>query len=316
MQKKIILITGASTGLGLSIVKQLSPNPDFFLVLTARKSSLYRFAKENIFESDNLWIRPMDVTSPFERESVVEEILNKFGRVDVLINNAGIAYRSVIEHIEPDELGRQMNTNFYSPLELIRLVLPSMRQQRAGHIVNISSVGGVMAMPTMGLYSASKFSLEAISEALWYELKPWNIKVSLVEPGFICSSSYMRVPWSRKALLVGGNEDYPYHKQYQSMVPLIARMMNLSFAPPSRIASKVQKVIEKKSPPLRVAVTFDAKVFSLLKKLLPQKLYHNLLYKLIPKSYSWGFSTSKESIFANFLLKDRHVYRKQLRPLR
>ncbi len=100
----------------------------------------------------------MDVTRPSEREAVVEEANQRVGPIDILINNAGVSYRSVVEHVSEQERLAQMNINFRSPMELIRLLLPRMRKRRSGRIINISSVGGMMAMPTMAAYSASKFA--------------------------------------------------------------------------------------------------------------------------------------------------------------
>lgn len=150
LKKPVILITGASTGLGLSLAKKFIGLP-FHVVLTAREKSLSRFEVEGIFESPDLWIRALDVTNDSERKSVIAEIEHTFGGVDILINNAGFAFRSVLEHVEQDELLQQMITNFWAPMELVRLVLPSMRMKRSGHIINVSSVGGMMAMPTMAV---------------------------------------------------------------------------------------------------------------------------------------------------------------------
>ena len=165
--KKTILITGASSGLGLSITKLLMQLSEYILILTARETSLNRFEQENIFESNNLLIRPLDVTNREQRKKVVEEIVDKFGCVDVLINNAGFTYRAVIEHVTEDEKLKQMEINFRAPMELIRVTLPAMRKKSKGLIIKISSVGGMMALPTMSIYSASKFALEGANEALY-----------------------------------------------------------------------------------------------------------------------------------------------------
>ncbi len=149
-RKPVILITGASTGLGLHLAKELRGRA-YHLVLTARAKSLSRFEAEGIAENQDLWIRPLDVTSNDDRKAVISEIESLLGGVDILINNAGFTYRSVLEHVEQDELLQQMITNFWGPMELIRLILPSMRKKRKGHILNISSVGGMMAMPTMAV---------------------------------------------------------------------------------------------------------------------------------------------------------------------
>lgn len=184
MNRKVVLITGASVGLGLSLARRLMAGP-YRLVLTARRDSLARFAAEGIEQSEHVLIRPLDILVAEERRQLIDEIAQRWGGVDVLVNNAGFAFRSVLEHVQQEDLLQQMLTNFWAPMELVRLVLPSMRARRAGKIINISSVGGMMAMPTMSVYSASKFALEGASESLYYEVRPWNISVTLIEPGFI-----------------------------------------------------------------------------------------------------------------------------------
>jgi short-subunit dehydrogenase len=179
---KNVLITGASTGLGLATARAFIAAGGYRLLLTARERSMSRFADEGLRETDQVFLREMDVTSAEQRQSVTSEVEERWGGVDILVNNAGIAIRSVVEHVTDEERRTQMDINFLAPMELVRLVLPSMREKRSGRIINISSVGGMMAMPTMAVYSASKFALEGATEALFYEVRPWNIHVSLVQP--------------------------------------------------------------------------------------------------------------------------------------
>jgi short-subunit dehydrogenase len=163
-----VLLTGASSGLGLALSKLLCSKASHRLVLTGREPFLPRFAAAGIVESENVWLRPLDVADRDQRRAVVAEIDDRVGVV--LINNAGISYRSVVEHVDEEERLKQMNVNFLSPMHLMRLVLPEMRRKRRGKIINVSSIGGMMAMPTMTIYSASKFALEGVSESLWYEV--------------------------------------------------------------------------------------------------------------------------------------------------
>jgi hypothetical protein len=204
-----------------------------------------------------------------------------------LINNAGITYRAVLEHMsEADEL-QQLNTNFFGPMALIRLVLPGMRMRRWGRIINISSVGGMMAMPTMGSYSASKFALEGASEALWYELLPWKIAVILVQPGFINSNSFRNVYWTSKAKASLDSGD-GYAVYYRQMNGFIEKLMRRAFATPESIADKVVELIEHPNPALRIPATYDAWFFSLLRRVLPRRTYHWMLYRNLPGIEHWG----------------------------
>jgi hypothetical protein len=292
--ERTVLITGASTGIGLAIARALAQTQHKVL-LTAQQSSLPRFDVHAIGESSHVRIRPLDVTSEEQREAIIAEADRDWGGVDVLINNAGIAYRAVVEHVEERERLAQMDVNFRSPMELIRLVLPGMRAKKAGQIITVSSVGGMMAMPTMAAYSASKFAVEGAHEALWYEVRPWGIRVSLVQPGFVHSDGFQKVRYTPKS----GHSEHeltePYHEHYMNMAPFIAKVMKSSRATPESVATVVIKTMQRKRPPLRVPATFDAFAFSVLRRLLPRSAYHWLLYKMLPRIETWGPSRKRAS---------------------
>jgi short-subunit dehydrogenase len=286
-QRDTLLLTGASTGLGLALARRLLGS-SYRLVLTAREQSLERFAAAGIAESENVHLRPLDVADSEQRHRVVEEAADRWGGVDVLINNAGVAYRAVVEHFPDDPLFDQMLINFYGPMELIRLVLPRMREKRRGRILNVSSVGGMMAMPTMAPYSASKFALEGATEALWYEVRPWNIRVSLVEPGFIHSDSFRNTLYTDRSRRAMRDRANAYHAHYQHMDGMIARLMDITRSTPEAVARKIVRILSRRDPPLRIPATWDAHVFTLLRRVLPRGLYHRVLYSLLPKIGSWG----------------------------
>jgi Short-chain dehydrogenases of various substrate specificities len=159
VKRPVVCITGTSSGIGLALTRLLMKTSyEYRIVATARTESLQKLREAGIVESKDLMIRALDVRNPTNCRALIQEIETCWGGVDVLINNAGIAYRSVVEHISEDELNEQLETNLIGPINLMRHCLPSMRAKRAGRIINISSVGGMMAMPTMGFYSASKAS--------------------------------------------------------------------------------------------------------------------------------------------------------------
>ncbi len=282
-----VLVTGASTGLGLALTKQLLPLKEYRLILTARKSSLARFADEGIEENEQVWLRPLDVTLADERKAIVDEAEEHWGGVDVLINNAGIAYRAVVEHVTEEDRLRQMDINFRSPMELVRLILPSMRAKRQGRIINVSSAAGMMAMPTMAVYSASKFALEGATEALYYEAKPWGIKVTLLQPGFINSSSFQNTRFTDSSCKSLEDGTDAYSSYYRFMGPFIERIMRWTWATPEKVAAKLVRIIRQKNPPLRVQATPDVLFFSMLRRFLPQRLYHSILYYNLPHIRDW-----------------------------
>ena len=282
-----MLVTGASSGLGLALARRLLQT-QHRVILTARKESLPRLTQAGITESERVRIRALDVTVLEQRLALSEEIQREFGGVDVLINNAGQMYRAVLEHLSDIEQFVQLDVNYLAPMDLVRLVLPHMRAQRFGRILNVSSVGGMMAMPTMAAYSASKWALEGATEALYYEVKPWNIHVSLVQPGFVRSESFRNVRFTDQSSRSRDDVHEAYHAHYEEMGPFIARMMKLARATPDHVARKVLRVMHQAHPPLRAPATLDAYLFSGLRRFLPRRTYHWLLYRALPRVSRWG----------------------------
>ena len=192
----MFLITGIGSGIGKALFENISRKK--YLVIGTARGETFKALNEKYAESTIEAVLELDLNLSDHIDKVVSVVRDKWGIVDILINNAGVSYRSVIEHMSEDEELLQFKTNYFGPVTLIKKLIPEMRQKGSGRIINISSVGGMMSMPTMGSYSASKFALEGISEALWYELKPWNIQVSLIQPGFIHSNSFKKVYISKK----------------------------------------------------------------------------------------------------------------------
>jgi len=260
------------------------------LVLTARASSLDRFAEEGLSAGERLLLLPLDVTSDEQRRAAVRAVEERWGGVDVLVNNAGISYRAVAEHVSEAERLAQLDANFLGPMALIRLVLPHMRAQRYGRIINVSSVGGMTAMPTMSIYSASKFALEGASESLWYEMRPFGVRVSVVRPGFINSDGFRKVHFTAQGQRALVDPTDAYHAHYVNMDELIEALMTLTFYTPADVAETIVDVIEHKNPPLWVAGTLDAQLFDFLRRIIPPGLYHRLLYAGLPRIWRWGQS--------------------------
>ncbi len=292
--RPVILITGAGTGLGLAMARKFSKVKRYRLVITAREASVLKL-RQHFIESDDVMIHVLDVTSEISRYQLIQAIESKWGGVDILINNAGITYRAVIEHMTDEDELIQLQTNYLGPMALIRLVLPYMREKGRGKIINVSSVSGMLAMPTMGSYSASKYALEGASESLWYEMKPLGINVTLIQPGFIKSNSFQNVYYSEKSkmatLQVG-----PYSDYYASMTPFIEKLMSRSWVNPSQIARKILKVVRTENPPLWVPVTPDAFIFYYIRRIIPRRFLLPLLFYFLPKANNWGQDYTKRRI--------------------
>lgn len=284
---RTVLLTGASSGIGLETARLLLRTPHR-LLLTARESSLPRFAAAGIEESGRVRLRALDVTDEPQRRAIVAEAETDWGGVDILINNAGVTYRAVVEHVKREERLAQMGINFRAPMQLVRLVLPSMRRKREGRIISVSSVGGMMAMPTMAAYSASKWALEGAHEALWYEVRPWSVHVSLVQPGFVHSRAFQRVHYTVESDRSERRNEEPYHEHYASMSPFVAKLMNRSPATSRSVARVIVRTMRRRRPPLRVPATPDAWLFAGLRRVLPRGMYHWLLYRSLPNVKAWG----------------------------
>ena len=284
----VLLVTGASTGLGLALAKRLIERTNYRLVLTARSSSLDRFADAGISVGSRIRLVPLDVADPASRASALAVVEAEWGGVEILVNNAGIAARAVAEHIADADIRQIMAVNFLGPLDLIRRVLPGMRARRRGRIVTVSSVGGMMAMPTMAAYSASKFAIEGACESLWYEVRPWGVGVSLVEPGFINSDSFTHTIHTRRSARAVGDGEDPYHAHYEAMAGMIARLMRSTWATPEHVAGQIIRTIRARHPRLRVRATPDALIFDYLRRWLPRGLYHRVLYACLPGVRHWG----------------------------
>lgn len=284
--KPVVLVTGCGSGIGKALADLLYKEVQYRVVVTARESSILEL-KNRFPEDDRFWVRQLDVTNPQDRSRLYEEIENKWSGVNILINNAGVSYRAVIEHMNANEEQHQFDTNYFGPVALIRLVLPYMRKIGRGKIINVSSVSGMLAMPTMGSYSASKYALEGISEALWFEVRPLGINVSLIQPGFVKSKSFLNVRYSLQSAPEHGIEGL-YADYYEHMTPFIKRLMGYSFTTPDMVAKKILKTIRMKNPPLWVPATHDARLFYYLRRFLPRKLLLEVLFATLPRVRLWA----------------------------
>ncbi len=284
--KPVVLITGCASGIGLALAEMMERQEGYRVVLTARAGSL-TMLQEKFKESDRLIVRPLDVTAEEDRTVLVEEISSLWGGVNILINNAGISYRAVVEHMSAEEEQHQFATNYFGPVELIRAVLPHMRETGRGKIINVSSVSGMLAMPTMGSYSASKHALEGLSESLWYEVRPLGINVSMIQPGFVHSKSFQRVSLAKKTKLVASATGL-YADYYKNMTPFIERLMGLSLTTPEHIAKRILKVIQTENPPLWIPATLDAMFFYYIRRFVPRRILLSLLFAALPNVRAWG----------------------------
>ena len=180
MDKRTWFITGISSGLGKALAEAVMNSGDFVVGTFRHQSQADAFNAANAGKGIGLLL---DLTQSIQRETVVHTVIRQFGRVDVLVNNAGFGFAGAVEEASEEEIRNVFETNFFGTLALTQLLLPQFRQQRSGHIIQISSHGGFKAFAGFGIYNASKFALEGVSEALAGELAPLGIRLSIVEPG-------------------------------------------------------------------------------------------------------------------------------------
>jgi len=180
MKKRTWLITGISSGLGKALAEAVIETEDFVIGTFRRESQVRDFNKKNIKNAQAILL---DITNEKNIENCVQKIILEFGKIDVLVNNAGIGFVGAIEETSMEEVRKIFEPNFFGALYLTQTILPFMRREKKGHVIQISSHGGIKAFAGFGIYNASKFALEGFSEALAQEVKPLGIKVSIIEPG-------------------------------------------------------------------------------------------------------------------------------------
>ncbi len=267
------------------MIKLFEKGP-YRIVATALPTSLEELKAQAVAQSPKVTAEALDVADYAAGTALIRKVEREIGTIDILVNNAGISYRSTVEDMTIEDEQRQLQVNYLGAMHLIRECLPAMRRKRSGRIVNVSSVGGMMAMPTMASYSASKFALEGASESLWYELKPWGIHVSLVRPGFINSLAFTKVLYSKRK--ASGESSSEYGQHYENMKTFVENIMKRTPCTSADVAKRIFKICRRKRPPLRAAGTPDATIFYYLRRMLPRFMYHKLLFRTLPGIKTWG----------------------------
>jgi NAD(P)-dependent dehydrogenase (short-subunit alcohol dehydrogenase family) len=249
MKGKVVFITGAGRGMGTDIAKAaLAAGAK--VVATGRSTDKVAQA---IGESADLLVVKLDVTSTSDSESAVNAAVERFGRIDILVNNAGNFYAGFFEEIAPEDFRAQVETNLFGPVNVTRAVLPSMRRQRSGLIVQISSSGGIAGQEFVSAYSASKFGVEGWIESLAPEIAPFGIRTMLVEPGFF-----------RTELLTDESTNYPkpsiddYAEKTRQTVTAWKEMSGQQGGDPAKLAKALIHLMSQNEPPLRWAAGADA----------------------------------------------------------
>jgi NAD(P)-dependent dehydrogenase (short-subunit alcohol dehydrogenase family) len=268
MSSKVALVTGASSGIGEASARKLHELGYTVYGAARRVDRMAGLAEAGIH------ILAMDVTDEASMQAGVKQIIEQSGRIDVLVNNAGYGSYGAIEDVPLAEAHAQFEVNVFGAAQLIQLVLPQMRAQRSGTIINISSIGGKIYAPTGGWYHATKFALEALSDCLRLETRPFGINVVVIEPGGI------RTEWGGIAAAnlrkVSGSGVYA--EQANAMANIMSS--DRIGSPASVIANTVAKAATARRPRTRYAVGAGAKPAIFLRYLLPDRAFDTLIRQL------------------------------------
>jgi short-subunit dehydrogenase len=261
--KKVILITGISSGFG----------KESAMLLAEAGHTVYGTVRRDCENLRNINVLRIDLTYSGSIKEAVETIIGKEGHIDVLINNAGMHTGGPIETLPMEYVRLQIETNLTGTINLTKEVLPHMRRNGGGTIINFSSIGGLLGLPYQGIYSAVKFAIEGFSEALRIEIRKFKIKVIVVNPSDFRTNSSS----NRRNFLSPTGPDDPYNKQYEKTLAGIEKD-EAGGLDPLIIAKKMVKIVECKNPRQRyIVAAFLPKLAVALKNFLPGKLFGRLL---------------------------------------
>lgn len=265
MNRKVVLVTGGSSGIGLSICKHLSEQ-GFTVYGTSRKVM-------NGEHPHGFAMVQMEITDRTSIQKAIDFILQKEGTIDVLVNNAGTGMAGAVEDATTEEIDNIFRIVVFAALDVSRAVIPAMRKQGSGKIINISSIGGEFGLPFRGIYSAAKSALDRFSETLRMELSPWNIYVSTIQPGDIKTN----INNTRLTAAKSHSEDSSYHKIFSKLYKQISEEV-ANAKDPIIVAKIVEKIIKSDSPKMRYpAATFVQRLSISLNRILPTEVFQKML---------------------------------------
>ena len=277
MPDKVALVTGSSSGIGLLTAIELANNG--FKVIASMRDLGRRVRLDQAASaagvSDKLDVQRLDVSESAAMPALAEKLVRDYGRLDVLVNNAGFAVAGFAEDVKLDELRQQFETNFFGHVALTKAVLPVMRQQRSGHIIMVSSISGLHGAFSVSSYAASKFALEGWSESLRLEVNALGIKVVLVEPG-----TYKTDIWDRNAHVIEKALDGSSPNRERG-AKFKERVQGIPKRDPIEVARLIARIAQDPNPRLRYLVGADAHIQLWLQRLLPWKWHEKLIARML-----------------------------------
>jgi NAD(P)-dependent dehydrogenase (short-subunit alcohol dehydrogenase family) len=258
--QRVVLVTGVSSGIGLACAAYLAAR-GFRVYGTSRRATAAGS------ELANVTVLTADVTDDHSVEHAVGVVLEREGRIDIVVNNAGMGIAGPVENTSAEQAKAQFDVNFFGVLRVCRAVLPAMRKQRSGYIVNIGSIGGLIAIPYQSMYSASKFALEGLSEALRMEVRPFGIRVVLIEPG-----DHKTALTQNRELAKSSGEADAYRESFEAALEKTAH--DEQGGPgPEQIARLLYRIVNQRNPRLRYTIgPAPQRAAIWLKRLLPYSI--------------------------------------------
>ena len=247
--KRVWFVTGAGRGMGVDIARAALA-AGHFVVASGRSADAVARA---VGEADDLLVAELDITSPASVEAAVQAAFDRFARIDVLVNNAGNFFAGFFDELSPEQFEAQLTTNLLGPLNVTRAVLPLMRKQRSGHVVTISSTAGIVGQEFCSAYAASKFGLEGWMESLRFEVEPFGIHTTIVEPGFFRTDLLTKESTAYADLSI---EDYA--ERTAQTRPAWEAMSGKQTNDPAKLATALLTVVDQEQPPLRWVAGADA----------------------------------------------------------
>lgn len=270
--QKVALVTGSSSGIGYETSLILARNG--FQTFATMRNLSKRSGIESAAEKEGLPIHiiELDVDDDKSVNNAIQQVLSKAGKIDVLVNNAGYALYGALEDISIDELKAQYETNLFGIVRVTQAVLPTMRNQRSGLIVNVSTVGGRMGIPCISAYTSSKFAVEGLTESIAYELEPFGIRVILIEPGAIKTNFRAGMVTGKKAQ----EADSPYSPVMNKMSKFMEQVFESASAP-ERVAKVILDAISPKETTLRYLAGKDAEGWIESKNKMTDNEFYNMM---------------------------------------
>lgn len=264
---RVIIVTGASAGIGEATARRLVRGGAKVVIAARRPDRLETLARELDPSGANVLAVAGDVTSDADRRKLVAATLHKFGRIDGLVNNAGYGTRGPVEIAPIEVIRKNYETNVFSLIALTQLVLPAMRERGTGCIVNIGSVAGRIARPLSSIYDSTKHALEALTDGLRGELKPFGVRVTLIRPGFILTEFVDAANAASTEVIENAGPYAPYLGGFRVGYDKLRRIAGT----PDDIARLVERALGSDNPAPRYSGPFHAKIFLLLQWLLPDR---------------------------------------------